>query len=309
MGRRILFIVNPAAASGRGMERFEQWLGQHDLHGIRPDHAVTQHRGHAVLLAREAAGAYDVVAAVGGDGTVNEVGSGLLLAGESRAALGVVPIGTGNDLARVLGLRRLDASWRALKEGPIQSIDAIAVSHQSGGEATRYALLYAAVGFAGELGRCTTPTIKRVFGPRYCYSIGFLRALFRFSAPHLRIRCDGQEFEGRMFLASAGNVETVGGGAMRLSPGARLDDGRLEVNLVGDLDVMETMRCFPRLVMGTHITHPKVRYLSATTLVVESRPEMEVQIDGELLGRTPVTFQVRPRGIRVCTGWGLADGE
>lgn len=309
MGRRILFIVNPSAASGRGTERFELWRDRFARQNVKPDHAISRRPGHAFALAREAAAKYDVIVAAGGDGTVNEVASGLLLAGRVRAALGVLPVGTGNDVARVLGIPDPEIARRALERGPIQAIDAIAVSHGGEGSAIeRFALLYAAVGFAGELGRCTTPTVKRLFGPRYCYSIGFFRALFRFKTPHMTVRCDGRDFAGRMFLVSAGNAEVVGGGAMRLSPGARIDDGQLKVNLVGDLDLIETMRCFPRLLTGTHVTHPQVRYFSAKTMAVESRPEMDVQLDGELVGRTPVTFQVRPGALRVCTGWGLTDG-
>jgi diacylglycerol kinase (ATP) len=172
--------------------------------------------------------------------------------------------------------------------------------------AKRFGLLYAAVGFAGEVGKCTTPTIKRVFGARYCYSVGFFRALCRFESPHMRVCCDDREFEGDMFLVSAGNAEIVGGGAMRLSPGARIDDGKLNVNIVHSLNRIEITRCFPKLLMGTHVTHPRVEYFTATRVKVESEPALEIQIDGELFGQTPATFEVKPGAIRVCTGWGLS---
>lgn len=208
----------------------------------------------------------------------------------------------------MIGVNHGETAVRALSDGAVRPIDAIAVSCTDHGRTVeRFALLYAAVGFAAELGKCTTPLIKRVFGPRYCYSIGFFRALLSFEASQMRVRCDDQDFEGPMFLVSVGNAEVVGGGAMRLSPGAKIDDGRLNVNIVRDLGRFETARCFPRLVMGTHTSHPKVSYVSASSVRVESRPDMEVQIDGELFGRTPVSFRVRPKSIRVCTGWGLVD--
>ncbi len=306
--RRTLLIVNPGAASGRGVERGNQLLARLTRLEVKPDYVITERPCHAISLAREAASRFDLIVAVGGDGTVNEVATGLLLAGESRAALGVLPVGTGNDVAHLIGLRDFETALRAFAEGPVQAIDAIEVlCIDQGEQVKRFALLYAAVGFAAELGKCTTPTVKKIFGPRYCYSVGFFRALFSFAAPHMRVRCDDRDFEGRMFLVSAGNAEVVGGGAMRLSPGAKIDDGKLNVNIVRNLGRLETTRCFPRLLMGTHITHPKVEYFTAGSINVESRPAMEVQIDGELFGQTPVTFQVRPKAIRVCTGWGIAD--
>ena len=147
--------------------------------------------------------------------------------------------------------------------------------------------------------KCTTPAVKRLFGPRYCYSVGFFRALLGFRSPTMRVRCDEREFNGRMFLVSAGNAEIVGAGTMRLSPGAKVDDGKLNVNVIEDLGRLETARWFPKVLKGMHTTHPKVHYFAATSVTVECEPQLEVQLDGELFGHTPATFRVMPRAIRV----------
>jgi diacylglycerol kinase (ATP) len=89
---------------------------------------------------------------------------------------------------------------------------------------------------------------------------------------------------------------------MRLSPGARVDDGKLNVNVVGDLGRLETARWFPKVLKGLHTTHPKVRYFQARTLTIECEALMDVQMDGELFGHTPATFQVRPGALRVIAG-------
>lgn len=91
MNRRILLIVNPHAASGRAVERCDRWLLRFGRPEARSDYVLTERPSHATLLAQEAAPKYDLVVAVGGDGTVNEVATGLLLAGESRAALVFCP--------------------------------------------------------------------------------------------------------------------------------------------------------------------------------------------------------------------------
>jgi len=255
-----------------------------------------------VTLAQEASSKYDVIAAVGGDGTMNEVANGILLAGETKTALAVIPFGTGNDLARMIGIRSVEDALDALARGASRQTDAIEVSCQEQGKPTKhFALLYAAVGFAGEVGKRTTRTVKAIFGTRFCYSAGFFRALFTFESPTMRVRCGEQAFEGRMFLVSAAKAEVIGGGAMRLSPGARMDDGKLTVNIVGNLGRLETLRCFPRLVKGTHVTHPKVNCFAASSLTVESEPAVELQLDGELLGRTPASFEVKPKAIGVVT--------
>ena len=186
-------------------------------------------------------------------------------------------------------------------------MDAIEVRcQQAGNPVTRYAVLYAAVGFAGELLKRTTPAVKRIFGPRYCYSIGFFRALFHFKSPMMRLRCDGREYSGRMFFVSAGNAEVVGAGTMRLSPGAKVDDGKLNVSIFQAVGRLEAAWCFPQVLRGTHPTHPKVRYFEASVVAVECEPEAEVQMDGERFGMTPAAFQVRPLAIRVMTGRGPA---
>lgn len=302
MSHRILLIANPGAAAGRAARRWEKLLEELEARRVKLDYVLTNRPRHAVDLAREAAGRYDVIAAAGGDGTVNEVASGLLLAGRTGSRLGVIPLGTGNDIAHLIGIRTLPDAVCALAEPRPRSIDVIEVTcDESGRPSTRYALLYAAVGFAGELLRHTTPAVKRILGPRYCYTFGFFRALFTYASPTMRIRCDDREFSGRMLLVSAGNAEIVGAGTMRLSPGAAINDGQLNVNVVEALGRLELARWFPKLRTGTHIAHPKVHYFPAASVGVESQPPMEVQLDGELFGSTPVTFQVKTGALEIVT--------
>jgi YegS/Rv2252/BmrU family lipid kinase len=300
MNRRILLIANPGAAAGRTSARWEKLLDELQRRKLDFDHAITDRPRQGVELAREASGKYDIIAAVGGDGTMNEVANGILLAGDTNTALAVIPFGTGNDLARMLRIRSVEDALDALAHGGPRSIDAIEISCKERGKPTKYfALLYAAAGFAGEVGKRTTAAVKAVFGTRFCYSVGFFRALVTFESPTMRVRCGERVFEGRMFLVSAAKAEVIGGGAMRLSPGARIDDGTLTVNIVGNLGRLETLRCFPRLLRGTHITHPKVNCFAAPSLTVESEPAVELQLDGEMLGCTPATFEVRPQAIKI----------
>jgi diacylglycerol kinase (ATP) len=300
MPHRVLLIVNPAAAAGRAGRQTASLLACLSQRALVADHVFTERPRHAVELARQAADRYDVIAAVGGDGTANEVATGILLAAEPRPALGVVPVGTGNDFAHQVGIRSVEDAIRALVGGKGRALDVIEVSCREGDRPLRhFAVDHVAVGFASALVRYTTPAVKRVFGPRLCYTVGFLRAIGGFHSPFMRVSADGQRIEGRLFHVCAGNSEWCGGGMMRMSPGAKMDDGQLDICLIEALSRLETLWCFPRLLKGTHVTHPKVRYFRGRTLRVEADPPMEVEMDGDLVGRTPATLQIQPGAIRV----------
>jgi diacylglycerol kinase (ATP) len=302
MAARTLLIANPQAAGGRARAQIPAVLEALRQRQVQADVVVTTHPGHAVELAKSDAAVCDHLVAVGGDGTVNEVATGILLAAPARAALGVVPLGTGNDVAHLLGVGSVSTALEALTHDNVRAIDVIEVTCQDVGKpVTRYALLFAAVGFAAELLRWTTPRLKRLLGPRYCYSAGFLQALLCFRTPRLKVNCDGVVSEGRMFLACAGNTEYAGGGVMRLSPGARIDDGKLNLSLIGALGRFETLRYFPKLLKGEHVGHPKLRYFEARTLAVEAFPVAPVAQDGDVFGWTPARFEVRPAALKVLS--------
>jgi YegS/Rv2252/BmrU family lipid kinase len=302
MPHHVLLIVNPTAAAGRAGRQAAGLLACLNQRSLAADHVFTERPRHAVELARQAADRYDVIAAVGGDGTVNEVATGILLASGPRPALGVVPLGTGNDFAYQVGIRSVKHAIHALVDGKGRALDVIEVSCREGDRPLRhFAVNHVAVGFASALVRYTTPAVKRVFGPRLCYTVGFLRAIGGFHSPFMRVSADGQSIEGSLFHVCAGNSEWSGGGMMRLSPGAKMDDGQLDICLIEALGRLETLRCFPRLLKGTHVTHPKVRYFRGRTLRVDSDPPADLQMDGDLIGRTPATFQIQPGAIRVLT--------
>jgi diacylglycerol kinase family enzyme len=111
----------------------------------------------------------------------------------------------------------------------------------------------------------------------------------------------GDSGSGRLFHACAGNSEWAGGGAMRLSPGASLDDGRLELCLIEDLSKAEVLYRFPQLLRGTFPGHPKVRYFPGTELEITSDPPVRLALDGDVVGWTPARFRILPAALPVVT--------
>lgn len=302
MQRDWRLIGNPQAGAGRAPKLWSRFARPFpDAASFRVHWTCAP--GEARDLARAAAGRCEMVVAVGGDGTVNEVATGLIEAGGHETVLGILPLGTGNDAARALGMIDLRDAWAALEGGPTRAMDVIEVRcHTRDGGQTRYSLVYAAAGFAAEILERTTSRVKRWAGRRGCYTIGFLRAVFGWRSPWMRIRCDGREYTGRYLVASVANAEWVGGGMMRLSPGARWDDGLLNVNLIPELSPWRALRSFPRLYRGTHLAVKGLQYLTATELELESEPSTRVQVDGEVCGETPARFGVRPGALRVRCG-------
>ena len=300
MRRRVLVLVNPAAASGRALAVVRRALAVLESHGFTCREEHSAQGGHLTELARELAPSCDLLVAAGGDGTAREVASGLLSSPATETVLGVLPVGTGNDFATQLGMAEPESALKALVDGRVRALDVIEVRHGEGAAGkVDHALLFAATGFAVEVLHRTSPRVKRLFGRRFSYSVGFFRALLGFRAPTMNIDAEGKAWTGRVFHVGAGNAEWAGGGAMRLSPGARMDDGQLELCRIEALGRIEVLRCFPMLLRGTFPRHPKVRYFKGRELAVVSEPAMALALDGDVVGQTPATFRVRAGVLRV----------
>jgi YegS/Rv2252/BmrU family lipid kinase len=296
MPRRILFIVNPAAAGAK------RWPALFRLiHGEEANcnQIITTKPGEAAWLAQKFASQYDVIAAVGGDGTVSEVVNGIQLSKVSQCALAIVPTGTGNDAAASLGLDKETPLQRLLVAVKTQSIDLIEIKCQRNGKPTlQYALLFAAVGIVSESLRLTTPVVKRLFGRRLAYPVGVACALWRYKAPYMRITVGERILEGHFLFAGAHNTPYAGGG-MKIAPGAQLDDGLLNVNLIEKMGPWAALKQLRSLRDGLHINRSYVRYLAAEKLSISADSPLEIAVDGELAGHTPAQFCVKPKALQV----------
>ncbi len=303
--QRRLFIVNPAAGRA-ALERWRAFATTLHSKGVDFEEAVAAKPGDALTLARKAAGDGGLIGAVGGDGTVFEVLNGLFTEGP-RAALTVVPLGTGNDIARMVGIRTETDALCAITAGESRAIDLIEIHCRiNGTPAVRHAMLFAAVGITSDLLKHTTPRLKRCCGQRFAYILGILLALRSHSPSTMKIACDGRTIEGPFLLACASNGETFGGG-IKIAPGALPNDRKLNVNLIEAVGFGEAVRHLPKLLRGRHTTHTKVHYEPATSLMIETEKPVEVAADGDLIGYTPATFKIRTKALQVLcpTGAGL----
>jgi len=297
-----LFIVNPTAGGGRG-RRAQARIADLLSHSQFADaeFAFTERPGHATSLARQwAAAGVERIVAVGGDGTVHEVVNGLLAHGTDGGRLGVIPIGTGNDFARSVGIPAgVDAALAvAIAADPtVRVVDA-------GRIGDRFFAVLAGTGLAARVAGAVNraPSWSKIGTLPFVYYT--LREVLTNRNVELSVELDGDEpIRLPCFMVYVSNCRFSGGG-MQLSPGALPDDGLLDVCLVGDASLVDVVTMLPRVFSGGHVGHPTVALHRARTVRVTGPTDVLVQADGEVIGTLPMEISVMPRALRVLSAVG-----
>jgi len=240
----------------------------------------------------------------GGDGTVSEAVSGLLQCGRGHAVeIGLLPLGTGRDFARLLGLGTdLEASVARLSSGKRRWIDAgrIRCRGREGGERMRYFLNISSIGLSAESARWLAWQGQRRRRGPLSYLISALVGLARYRMPLATIRVDDRVVhEGRLLLAAAGNGQYFGGG-MRVAPGASIDDGLFDVVVIEAMSILASLLVLPRLVIGRHVRDRRVHVYRGAVIRAESAAKVWIEADGEPVGILPATIEVLPGAVRLC---------
>ena len=286
---RIALVVNPT--SGRGQAAVAADLTQARL--ASAGHSTERLQGtsgaDAERLCREAvADGVDVLVAVGGDGMVHLA---LQACAGTATALGIVPTGTGNDLARALSLPLGDpaASAELLVSGSRKQVDAVRCGD-------RWWACVLGAGFDGAVNdRANTMRWPR---GRRRYDIAVVAELRTYRPTRFVLELDGMRSEVDAMLVALGNAPSYGGG-MKVCPGARIDDGLLDVVVVGPLLRRRFLRLFPRVFKGTHVTDPSVTVHRAREVRLDGPPTASAYADGERIGALPLLSTVVPGALRV----------
>jgi len=300
---RTLVILNPRSRGGAGARLFAGV--EASLRDALGPLEVERTRGprDAERIAREGvrAGVERLVVA-GGDGTASEVVAGLLGAGlTGYCQIGLLPLGTGGDLARTLAMSTdLDDAVASLARGTLRVIDAgrAAFTTHEGTPRTSFFLNVASAGISGLVTELVNRAPKQL-GGRISFLIGTLRGIVRYGFPPVRVDADGVRLhEGPATLVAAGNGRYFGGG-MAVAPDARIDDGVLDVVVVPGFSRARLVRELPRIYRGTHIGVEGVEHCRATSVVLEplSSEPVWIELDGEPVGRLPARFDVLPKAI------------
>jgi diacylglycerol kinase (ATP) len=286
-GEKTILLFNASASKGRSgawLERFRA-LPELDVR-LSPDAEDME------AQARNAASeGRERILVSGGDGSLHYAARGL--AG-SDCALGIVPTGSGNDLARAIGVefKPLKAVERALAGTP-RRIDLGSVNQ-------RPYLGVVGIGFDGEVAKYVNEMTGWSGGP-FAYPYALMRTLWRFEPPTIRVEHEEGLFDGRAMMALLANSPYFGGG-MRIAPDAILDDGLLDLIIVEEVPRSLLLALFPRVYRGSHIGHPRVHHLRVRRAKLSADRPLTCFADGEPLMPLPAegaTVEVRPRSLLV----------
>jgi diacylglycerol kinase (ATP) len=284
----LYIIANPTAGKGSAARHFARAQARLESAGIVTVVVETQHFGHGTTLARRAAEeGRPIVVALGGDGTIRDVAAGLA---DTQTVMGILPLGTGNDLARSLGIPFvLEDAADILAKGVVRVIDL-------GEETSGIFTVVAGTGFAAEVSDEAART--RLFRGSAAYYTGVFKALMRLRPVPTRLTFDDQTVETETVFVMAQNAPYCGGGQL-MAPGASLDDGTLDIVVVSAVGRLDLIQTFPKVYDGKHITHPAFHLYRSTSVEVESaRPVLKMN-DGDVIGKEPLKAWVRPRALRV----------
>jgi len=293
----LLVIVNPTAGGGRAA-RLLPWL--HERLAARPDARVevTGRAGDAERLAASVAQSQPGrIVAVGGDGTVQEVVNGIMASEAIGASLGIVPVGSGNDLARSVGLPRDPAAaWTVAIGRGERSIDLMHATSGDGRE--RWFGSAGGIGFDAQVAAEMASRSGWQRG-RAGYLLTTLSELRRFDNRSVELRMDGVVTTAQVLFVAVANGEYYGGG-MRITPGARVDDGMLDLCIVGNISRLTALAQLANLYRGTHVNHPQVEVQRGRSVSITGDPATLVHLDGEPFGGLPVSVEVHAGRLTIA---------
>ncbi|NQV38013.1 MAG: diacylglycerol kinase family lipid kinase [Candidatus Marinimicrobia bacterium] len=291
---KYLLIVNPAGGSGRTMKALPEIEATFRKHGMKYEFHFTQEPMHAVDLVKELADDFDVVVAVGGDGTINEIINGMP---EFDKPFGLIPIGTGNDFSRSCCIP-YDSVEKAIDIIRTHDIKKLDLGEVNG----RRFINVLGMGFEGQanaIGRkldFIKGTIK--------YILAIAWALIFYKRMRMKIECDEKNIDDDIYLVSVGNGWNVGGG-LQLTPKARMEDHVFDVCLVKDISRWRVLSNFVRLTNGTIDTLEEIEIFQTDHLKITSTKPIPLHLDGEQLDddRTSLEIKLIPDAQQVIGNW------
>ncbi len=306
--RRHYVIFNPASGRGRGASRITSYEGLLRERLSQVDFGVTQGPGHERELAERALDdGYDVIVAVGGDGTWSNVADRIVASGREDVALGILPSGTGNDFGRNLGFRPGDAAdaVRILAEGQLRAVDVGRVETPSASEhepdrfEPRHFINL--VGFGFDIAVIDAASKARFLKGELLYKLTALQQLFRFPGIYLGVEDGtGTVRDGRHLMLTVSNGRYFGGG-FPIAPDATVDDGNLHACLIADAAPLSRLRLFNLAEKGRHPSSKRVQLVHEAQfrLTFDAPPRFEMDGDVRRAADTALDVHLLPRALRV----------
>ncbi|NLY36993.1 MAG: YegS/Rv2252/BmrU family lipid kinase [Tissierellia bacterium] len=285
-----LLIKNPIAGSAKNRRWIDTLMQELDKRGLSYDLVETQEPQHAIKLAYDAAASYGVVVAVGGDGTVNEVGRGLLQRGEG--VLGILPVGNGNDFYRNFEEKaNPEEAIQKLINGKFKKVN-VGQDHEG-----RYVLNIASVGLDAFTGK-TQKKIKKYVPKTMGYVVALIYSMFFYRKQKITVRLDGREFKSSNILLCFGTGKTYGGG-IKIMPWAQMDDGYFNIVNIIDMSNLMLFIVAPSIIFGLHTKIKKYVKVYKAKEVEILGEDLTLNLDGELFDVEKVHFKLLFEKLKV----------
>jgi diacylglycerol kinase (ATP) len=292
---KVKVILNPSGGRWTGQIKIDRVEHALRTAGIDYHLKATEAPGHGIELARQTSQeGWPMVVAAGGDGLINEVVNGLVqAAGEDEAGtLGIIPVGTANDLADMLALPRdITVACQRLVSGHTRLIDVGVVNG-------RYFANNSAVGLEPMV-TLAHEQMRWVKGDLR-YLLAALKTIINARSWSMRLTWDNGEYDGPVTLVSVGNSARTGG-LFYMTPQAILDDGLLDFVCAQTMSRWQLLKLLPQTFKGGHIHHPLVIHQRTTALSIFSSPPTPIQADGEIIDKnaTEINYRIIPNKLRV----------
>jgi len=272
--RAIKFIVNPVSGNGRTRKILPHLVGIAKKLGVNFDLQLTEAPEHATELADDRSNKFDIMVAVGGDGTVNEVATGAF---RSNKVMGVIPTGTGNDFARAIGkLRNLHDYLHRVVSGRVRSIDVGSIQID---KRELFFVNGVGVGFDAEVAK-EGSNIHHLKGLSK-YLLAVVKTLSKYKSSLMKIELDNRTIEQKTFLIAIGNGVSSGGGFL-LTPHALLDDGIFDACIACDISIPKVLQILPRALNGSLEKRREVFMTKSKHIKIQSETPVLIHRDGEV---------------------------
>ncbi len=286
-----LFIVNPIAGSGHCKEKFEQAAEVFKKRGMQFRVKITESEGHAAVIAKDAAEAgVRKIIAVGGDGTLNEIVSAV--SGTEGLVLGILPFGTGNDFASAI----------RIPTDPVKAaeliLDGEARNCDLGKANGRIFTNVCGLGFDVDVLRNTEKHKKGRSG-MLPYALGIVDSILHRKKVHAFVSIDGgEEMELDSLIMTVCNGISFGGG-MKVAPEAKQDDGLFDICIAKWVGFFRMIVLLPKFIKGKHLGKKPVIYTRCREITIRTEGRFTVELDGELIEKTPLSCSILPAAIAV----------
>lgn len=287
---KTLFIINPIAGAGKAKTLIP--LIEETMNKVKKDYniIITDKPEQAIKITEANISDYNTIVAVGGDGTVNEVASGII--NKNRGTLGIIPAGTGNDMAKSLGI----------SNDPIKALETIIRGNTTTMDIGRVNdnnfLNISSVGFDAEV-VFNNNKLKKKIKSELSYALSVVYTLLQFKKRPVDIEIDGKRTHEDIVLLAVGNGKYYGGG-MKILPDAKLNDGELDICIVSNMSKFSLLFLFPTIFKGNHIKYKKyVRMDKGKCIKIISKDIIPINVDGELMEGKKVEFSLEDKHMLV----------